>query len=109
MSNVTDEALLVQLGYTQTNGVKENLKQIIKNTHGYESIKRHILSLQKALEPYGSFIAISSSKNFFKIKNESRSKEAYDIISKWAQKYKVAITKAENKEAYYINGKIETA
>lgn len=106
MSKVTDEALLVQLGYTQSNGVRENLKQIIKNTQGYESIKRHILSLQQALKPYGSFIAISSSKNSFKIKNESRSKEAYDIISRWAQKYKVAITKDDNKEAYYIKGQM---
>jgi len=106
MSKVTDEALLVQLGYTQTNGVRENLKRIIKNTHGYESIKRHILSLQKALEPYGSFVAISSSKNSFKIKNESKSKEAYDIIKRWAQKYKVAISKDDKKEAYYIQGQV---
>ncbi len=104
MGNVTDEALLVQLGYTQSNGVRETLKHIIKNTHGYERIKKHIISLQDALKPHGSFIAISSSHDFFKIKNESKSEMAYELIEKWSEKYKVNLTKVSGKEAYYIEG-----
>jgi hypothetical protein len=104
MGNVTDEALLVQLGYTQSHGMMEPLKRIIKNTHGYESIKKHIVSLQEALKPYGSFIAISSSHNFFKIKNENKSEVAYELIHKWSEKYKVNLTKVSGKEAYYIEG-----
>lgn len=104
MGNVTDKALLVQLGYTQSSGMMEPLKRIIKNTHGYDSIKKHIVSLQGALKPYGSFIAISSSQNFFKIKNESKSEVAHEIIHNWSEKYKVNLTKISGKEAYYIEG-----
>jgi hypothetical protein len=104
MGNVTDEALLVQLGYTQSNGMMETLKQTIKNTHGYESIKKHIVSLQETLKPYGSFIAISSSQNIFKIKNEGKSEVARELIHKWSEKYKVTLDKVSGKEAYYIKG-----
>jgi hypothetical protein len=106
MSNVTDEALLVQLGYTQTNGMMETLKEIIKNTHGYESIKKHIMSLQETLKPYGSFIAVSSTQNLFKIKNESNSTVAFDLIQQWAKRYKVRLQKAESAETYYIQGHV---
>ena len=106
MGNVTDEALLVQLGYTEPQGMMETLKQIIKNTHGYESIKKHIVSLQEALKPYGSFVAISSSQNFFKIKNESNSAVAQELIQKWSEKYKVNLDKVSGKESYYIKGHI---
>ncbi len=104
MSNVTDEALLVQLGYTKSNGVMETLKQIIDNTHGYENIKKHILSLQESLKPHGSFVAISSSQDFFKIKNETNSEIADKLIHKWSEKYKVNLTKVSGKETYYIQG-----
>jgi len=104
MAHVTDEALLVQLGYTHTSSMMETLKEIIKNTDGYESIKKHIISLQASLKPYGSFIAVSSSHEFFKIKNESNSEVASELIQKWSEKYKVNLVKVSGKEAYYIEG-----
>jgi hypothetical protein len=105
MGNVTDEALLVQLGYTQSNGMMETLKQTIKNTHGYESIKKHIVSLQETLKPYGSFIAISSSQNIFKIKNEGKSEVARELIHKWSEKYKVLWIKFLVKRLIISKGK----
>jgi hypothetical protein len=109
MGKITDEALLVQLGYTQTHGMMDTLKQIIKNTHGYESIKKHLVTLQEALKPYGSFVAISSSHDFFKIKNETNSQEAHELIQKWSEKYKVNLMKVDGKEAYYVKGQLQTA
>jgi len=104
MGNVTDEALLVQLGYRDSESVMDSLKRIIKNTHGYDSLKKHIISLHETLKPYGSFIAISSSSDFFKIKNEENSQVAQELIEKWSTKYKVNLAQVSGKDAYYIKG-----
>ncbi len=106
MGKVTDEALLVQLGYRESESVMDSLKRIIKNTHGYDSLKKHILSLHDTLKPYGSFIAISSSSDFFKIKNETNSPAAREIIEKWSEKYKVNLSQVSGKNAYYIKGQL---
>ncbi len=102
MGKITDDALLVQLGYTVTSGTREMLKNIIKNTRGYEELKSRLLSLQKKLEPYGSFVGLSSSKNFFKIKNENNSKEVYSLVESWSKKYKVNLVKVNGGQTYYI-------
>ncbi len=105
MKNLTDEALLRQLGYTATNGAQEKLKLIINKTEGYEDIKRHLLALHDNLKPHNSFVALSSSADFFKIKNEDKSQEADAYIHKWAEKYGVNLQKVAGKETYYIMGK----
>lgn len=102
MGKITDDALLVQLGYTLTGGTRDMLRNIIKNTHGYEELKNRLLSLQKKLEPYGSFVGLSSSGNFFKIKNEDNSKEAYSVIENWSRKYKVNLVKVNGGKTFYI-------
>jgi len=107
MKNLTDEALLTQLGYVATSGTQEKLKLIIKKTPGYEKIKKHLLALHDNLKHHNSFVALSSTHDFFKIKNEDNSAEATDYIHKWAEKYKISLRKVEGKETYYIIG--ETA
>jgi len=104
MKNLTDEALLTQLGYTATHGMEDKLKLIIKKTKGYDDIKKHLLALHDNLKPYDSFVALSSSHDFFKIKNETNSEEAKVYIHKWAEKYRVNLEKVEGKETYYIIG-----
>lgn len=104
MKNLTDEALLTQLGYTPTSGTEEKLKLIIQKTKGYEDIKKHLLALHDNLRAHDSFVALSSSHDYFKIKNEKASKEADAYIHKWADKYKVNLQKVEGKETYYITG-----
>ncbi|HIP47303.1 MAG TPA: hypothetical protein EYG95_07070 [Campylobacterales bacterium] len=104
MKNLTDEALLTQLGYTPTSGTQEKLKLIIEKTEGYEDIKKHLLALHDNLKPHDSFVALSSSHDFFKIKNENSSEEAEAYIHKWAEKYRVNLEKVAGKETYYITG-----
>lgn len=104
MGKITDDALLLQLGYTLTSGTRDMLKRIIKNTPGYEELKMRILSLQKTLEPYGSFVGLSSSENFFKIKNKTNSQEAYALIDQWSKKYKVNLVETNEGNTYYIKG-----
>ncbi len=107
MKNLSDEALLKQLGYTETsNGIQEQLKNIISKTSGYEEIKPHLLALHDNLRQHDSFVALSSSKDFFKIKNEKKSEEAEEYIHKWANKYKVNLEKVAGKETYYIIGQL---
>jgi hypothetical protein len=104
MKNLSDEALLTQLGYTPTTGTQEKLKLIIQKTEGYEDIKKHLLALHDNLKHHNSFVALSSSHDFFKIKNEDGSQEAEEYIQKWASKYRVNLQKVEGKETYYIIG-----
>ncbi len=103
------DAILVQLGY----GVSENslaqLDRVIKNTKDFDYLQKHILALHETLKPHLSFVALSSSRDYFKIKNEAKSEELRDevneIIRKWATKYKVKLEKVDGKETYYIIGK----
>ncbi len=105
------EAILTQLGY----GVSENslaqLQRVIDNTRNFEYIEKHLISLNETLKAHFSFIALSSSKDYFKIKNEAPSQELRDevdeIIKKWATKYKIEIQKVDGKDTYYIIGKEE--
>jgi hypothetical protein len=105
MKNLSDEALLRQLGYTQTNGILGKLKNIIRKTDGYEDIKKHLLALHDNLKQHNAFVALSSTEDFFKIKNLENSKDATDYIHKWAHKYNVNLLKVAGKETYYITGK----
>jgi len=105
MKNLSDEALLRQLGYPESHGIVGKLENIISKTDGYEDIKRHLLALHDNLKQHNAFVAISSSEDFFKIKNLENSKDATDYIHKWAHKYNVNLLKVAGKETYYITGK----
>ena len=105
MKNLTDEALLKQLGYTETSSMQEQLQNTIQKTSGYEDIKKHLLALHDNLKHHNAFVALSSSQDFFKIKNENRSDDADAYIHKWAEKYRVNLQKVAGKETYYIMGK----
>ena len=54
-------------------------------------------------------MALSSSKDCFKIKNEAQGEEMIkstnEIIQKWSKKYKIELEKVSGKETYYILGK----
>ena len=107
MKNLTDEALLMQLGYRAHDGAQEQLQKIIHQTSGYEDIKKHLLALHDNLKHHNSFVSLSSSHDFFKIKNENNSEEATTYIQKCAEKYKVNLQKVAGKETYYIIGQKE--
>jgi len=102
------QAILTQLGYSVTPKSEAQLECVIENTAGFEHIEKHLLSLHDALKVHNSFVALSSTKDYFKIKNEAASAdliaEVNEIINKWAVKYKITLEKVPNKNTYYVIG-----
>ncbi|MBU1669306.1 hypothetical protein KKC13_12925 [bacterium] len=107
--NLTPEALLSQLGYTQTEQSLEQMKKTIQNTEGFENFSKHILALHDQLAHIKGFIALSNSQNVFKIKcsedvSEEIKEEFKNLVENWSTKYKVELQKVANKPTYYIIG-----
>ena len=102
------EAMLTQLGYSPNDALMSQLQEIEQNTTGYEKIQKHIMDLHDSLKVDGSFVAMSNTNNYFKIKVESPSaavaEEAHEKIKRFSDKFKVKINKLDNKETYYILG-----
>jgi hypothetical protein len=108
--DLTAKALLSQLGYSTTENSIKQIEVAIKNTKGFEEFSKHILTLHDELAHLKGFVALSNSKNLFKIKasndlsNEIK-EEFKTVVENWATKYKVNIEKVINKPTYYILGK----
>jgi len=102
------DAMLTQLGYAPNEALVNQLKRIEENTKGYEKIQKHIMDLHDHLRVDGSFVALSNSEDYFKIKVEAPSpeiaEEAHEKIKHFSDKYKVSLNKLPNKETYYILG-----
>jgi len=107
--NLSPEALLSQLGYSKTENSMAQMDATIKNTNGFEKFSKHILALHDELAHIKGFVALSNSKNVFKIKcsedvSPEIQKEFTTLVENWATKYKVQIEKVANKTTYYILG-----
>jgi len=108
--DLTPKALLSQLGYSNTQSSIKQVEKAINNTKGFEEFSKHILALHDELAHLKGFIALSNSKDVFKIKcSEDVSKEIQEefrtLVENWAKKYKVNIEKIVKKPTYYILGK----
>jgi len=104
---MTSEAMLKQLGYTPNEALEKQLEAIEKNTTDYTKIQKHIVDLHDALQVNKAYVALSNSKDYFKIKIESTgefAEEAHEKIKRFAEKFKVTLEKLPNKETYYILG-----
>ena len=105
---MTHEALLTQLGYTVNAGALAQIDYAIANTPGFNHIDKHLITLHDHLEPHSSFVALSSNKPYFKIKNmatnEDEIQEVNQIIQKWAEKFKIKLEKVSGKETFYVLG-----
>ncbi len=104
----TVEAMLTQLGYSINDSVKKQMESIINSTKDFIDIQKHIIQLNDALKPYQAYVAMSNSKEYLKIKNESPAdslKKVDEMINEWAKKYKIKLQKVDGKETYYILGK----
>lgn len=103
-----NEAILRQLDYTPNDALQEQMGRIIQNTASFEKIEKHIMELHKQLKVDGSYIAMSNSEDYFKIKIDAPSSaltdEAHEKIQHWSEKYKVSTSKVEKKDTYYIKG-----
>ncbi len=102
------EAILKQLGYAPNTALLAQLKRIEDTTQGYEKIKKHILDLHEHLKVDDSYVAMSNSNDYFKIKieapSEGRKEEALEKVKHFSDKYKVNVEKVEGKDTYYILG-----
>jgi len=102
------EAMLIQLGYVPNEALVKQLKNIENNTVGYEKIQKHIMDLHNHLKVNNSYIALSNSNDYFKIKIESDTpalaQEAHEKVEHFSNKFKVSLKKLPNKETYYITG-----
>ncbi len=102
------DAILIQLGYSPNEALVKQLERIEENTIGYEKIKKHIMDLHEHLKVDESYVAMSNSEDYFKIKIEApsleRVEEAHEKIKHFCNKYKVDIKKIEDKDTYYIKG-----
>ena len=102
------DAMLTQLGYAPNEALLQQLQRIESNTQGYEKIRKHIMDLHDTLKVDNSFVAMSNTNDYFKIKIESPSpeiaKEAHEKVKRFSEKFKVAVNKLDNKETYYIVG-----
>jgi len=66
------------------------------------------MDLHDHLKVDDSFVALSNSEDYFKIKVEAKSPElaqdAHKKVKHFSEKFKITIKKLDNKETYYIVG-----
>jgi len=105
---LTTDSLLSQLGYSINESSSKQMENIVNNTLNFDKFSKHLLGLNDNLKHTNSYIAMSNSHNYFKIKsettNETLLEEFNELVTKWATKYNVTIQKIENKNVYYIIG-----
>jgi len=107
--DLSPEALLTQLGYTPTEHSIEQMKKAIDNTKGFENFSKHLISLHDELAHLKGVVALSSSKDVFKIKGSTETSTAIQeefnkLVKHWSQKYKIKLEQVGNKPTYYIIG-----
>ncbi len=108
--NFDAEALLKQLGITETQNALPQAEKVIQNTKGFDKFSKHLISLHDFLQHVSGFVAMSNKQDYLKIKCDESSnspeivKEFHDKVNAWAEKYKVALEKVPQKEVYYIIG-----
>jgi len=102
------DAMLTQLGYAPNDALVKQLESIENNTSGYEKIQKHIMDLHDHLKVNNAYVALSNSKDCFKIKVESKTAElateAHEKVQHFSDKFKVKVEKLPKKETYYIIG-----
>jgi len=64
---LTPKAILAQLGYNQNEQNIQKVKKILSNTPNIEAFLLHLPSFVDALAVEKGYIALSNSKDYFKI------------------------------------------
>jgi len=106
---ITPEVLISQLSLGNTDAILNQTKKAIQNTKNFDKFSKHIISLNDKLKHMNAYIALSNSKENFKIKCDST--DSNEIINEfktelnhWSDKYNIILEKIDNKEVYYIIG-----
>jgi len=108
---ITPEVIITQLNLGHGEATLEQTQTAIKNTKKFNKFSKHIISLNDKLQHMNGYIALSNSHPYFKIKydsvaNDEMLKEFTDEINHWSEKYDVNIQKVDDKEVYYIIGRV---
>ncbi len=102
------DAVLNQLGYKSNDALREQMNKIIENTNEFEKIEKHIFELHKSLEIDNSYVAMSNTEDYLKIKLEAKSQsnkdEALNKVNHFSDKYKIDVQKVDGKDTFYIKG-----
>ncbi|MEA1920728.1 MAG: type I secretion C-terminal target domain-containing protein [Campylobacterota bacterium] len=103
------DAMLKQLGYVPNEALLEQMGRIIDNTTEYSKIEKHIIDLSDVLKVDKSYIAMSNSEDYLKIKIEAEGDamiaDANQKVEHFSDKFKVALKKVGSKNnTYYILG-----
>ena len=108
---ITPEVLIKQLELGNTEAILEQTKKAIKNTKNFDLFSKHLISLNDKLKHMNSYISLSNSKPYFKIKCDSKN-DTQEIIDEFTQevkhfadKYHLILEKVDNKDVYYILGR----
>jgi len=105
------DALLNQLGYSPNDALMEQVQRIVANTRDFDKIEKHLLELHKSLSVDDSYVSMSNTSDYFKIKLEApspeRTEEAREKVIHFAEKYKVELQKVDGRDTYYILGFIK--
>jgi triphosphoribosyl-dephospho-CoA synthetase len=107
--DLSPEAVLTQLDYSPTEQSIEQMKKTIYNTKDFEHFSKHIISLHDELAHLRGIVALSSSKDVFKIKGSTDvskeiQKEFETLVKHWSEKYKIELEQVGKKPTYYIIG-----
>lgn len=106
---MNEEGILVSLGYNASEPTIQQLRRILSQCDLEENELERIVALNDKIKPYGAYIAMSNSNDYFKIKNEPDTEElrkvVRDTIFAWSEKYRLKLQKVDGKETYYITGR----
>lgn len=103
-----NDAMLIQLGYAPNESLLSQFEKIKNNTKDYNRIEKHVMDLHDSLKVNNSYVALSNSKDYLKIKIDADTaelaEEAHKKVKHFSDKYKVQVEKIPRKETYYIVG-----
>ena len=107
--DLTSEALLAQLGYTQNEQTLKQMNEIVEHTKNFKNFSPHIPSFNDALAVEKAFIGMSNSEPYLKIKCDEDSSadnlSAFtSLVKHWSDKYKLELKQVEGKNTYYLIG-----
>ena len=108
MTIINTDAVLTKLGYVPSDTLRKQLERIEQNTKDYDKIIKHVLDLHDALQVDKSYVAMSNSNDYLKIKIEALTPEmkedALEKIERFKEKFKATLEKVDGKDTYYIKG-----
>ena len=110
--DVTPEVIVTQLNLGHGDSTLNQAKAAMENTKEFDKFAKHILSLNDKLKHMNAYIALSNSEPYFKIKCDTQNdspeiiNEFQQEVQHFAEKYEIQLKKVDNKDVYYIIGKI---